>query len=874
MAAMDSDVESLPRGAFRCCLCHITTANRPSLDAHLGGRKHRHLVQLRAARKAQGLRSVFVSGFPRNVDSTQLSEYFQTFGPVASVVMDKDKGVFAIVEMADVGAQEAVLSQPQHSLGGHRLRVRPREQKEFQSPASKSPKGAALDSLQLAAALAEAPDVGAQMVKLVGLRELSEAERQLRSLVVALMQEVFTEFFPGCVVHPFGSSINSFDVHGCDLDLFLDLGDLEEPQPAPKAPESPSLDSALASPLDPQACTPASPPDSQPPASPQNSEALDFEIPSSSLAPHTPDSALASETLASPHSLPPASPLQEDRGEGDLGKALELAEAPKGGETEQGAMLELVGSILRGCVPGVYRVQTVPSARRPVVKFCHRPSGLHGDISLSNRLALHNSRFLSLCSELDERVRPLVYTLRCWAQGRGLAGSGPLLNNYALTLLVIYFLQTRDPPVLPTVSQLTQKTGEGEQVEVDGWDCSFPRDASRLEPSTNQEPLSSLLAQFFSSVSCWDLRGSLLSLREGRALPVAGGLPSNLWEGLRLGPMNLQDPFDLSHNVAANVTSRVAGRLQNCCRAAANYCRSLQYQQRSSRGRDWGLLPLLQPSSPSSLLSATPIPLSPAPFTQLTAALVQVFREALGCQIEQGTKRLRSEGGRNGDSPQGGSSKRLKLDGQKTSCEEGEEEQQGCTGDHGEDGEEEMVIEIGETVEDWAMQSPGQPGEPPLMAGKHRATGGKEQEQSGHAALAEQGPRGPEAAREGSQGETVKGASLSSVSWRCALWHRVWQGRRRARRRLQQRTKEGGRGGAGAGVEWLATEARVTQELRGPSGAEQRPESEPLLTFVASASQADQTLTVTPLQDSQGLFPDLHHFLQVFLPQALRNLLK
>ncbi|KAM5225579.1 speckle targeted PIP5K1A-regulated poly(A) polymerase isoform 2-T2 [Hipposideros larvatus] len=788
--------------------------------------------------------------------------------------MDKDKGVFAIVEMADVGAQEAVLSQPQHSLGGHRLRVRPREQKEFQSPASKSPKGAALDSLQLAAALAEAPDVGAQMVKLVGLRELSEAERQLRSLVVALMQEVFTEFFPGCVVHPFGSSINSFDVHGCDLDLFLDLGDLEEPQPAPKAPESPSLDSALASPLDPQACTPASPPDSQPPASPQNSEALDFEIPSSSLAPHTPDSALASETLASPHSLPPASPLQEDRGEGDLGKALELAEAPKGGETEQGAMLELVGSILRGCVPGVYRVQTVPSARRPVVKFCHRPSGLHGDISLSNRLALHNSRFLSLCSELDERVRPLVYTLRCWAQGRGLAGSGPLLNNYALTLLVIYFLQTRDPPVLPTVSQLTQKTGEGEQVEVDGWDCSFPRDASRLEPSTNQEPLSSLLAQFFSSVSCWDLRGSLLSLREGRALPVAGGLPSNLWEGLRLGPMNLQDPFDLSHNVAANVTSRVAGRLQNCCRAAANYCRSLQYQQRSSRGRDWGLLPLLQPSSPSSLLSATPIPLSPAPFTQLTAALVQVFREALGCQIEQGTKRLRSEGGRNGDSPQGGSSKRLKLDGQKTSCEEGEEEQQGCTGDHGEDGEEEMVIEIGETVEDWAMQSPGQPGEPPLMAGKHRATGGKEQEQSGHAALAEQGPRGPEAAREGSQGETVKGASLSSVSWRCALWHRVWQGRRRARRRLQQRTKEGGRGGAGAGVEWLATEARVTQELRGPSGAEQRPESEPLLTFVASASQADQTLTVTPLQDSQGLFPDLHHFLQVFLPQALRNLLK
>ncbi|XP_059566403.1 speckle targeted PIP5K1A-regulated poly(A) polymerase isoform X2 [Myotis daubentonii] len=834
MAAVGSDVESLPRGAFRCRLCHVTTANRPSLDAHLGGRKHRHLVELRAARKAQGLRSVFVSGFPRDVDSTQLSEYFQAFGPVASVVMDKDKGVFAIVEMGDVGSREAVLSQPQHSLGGQRLRVRPREQKEFQKPASKSPKGAAPDSHQLATALAEAPDVGAQMAKLVGLRELSQAERQLRSLVVALIQEVFTEFFPGCVVHPFGSSINSFDVHDCDLDLFLDLGDLEEPPPVPKAPESPSLDSALASPLDPQAlaCTPASSSDSQPPASPQDSEALDFEIPSSSVAPQTPDSALASETLASPQSLPPASPLQEDRGEGELGKALELAEAPKGEKTEQGAMLELVGSILRGCVPGVYRVQTVPSARRPVVKFCHRPSGLHGDVSLSNRLALHNSRFLSLCSELDERVRPLVYTLRCWAQGRGLTGSGPLLNNYALTLLVIYFLQTRDPPVLPTVSQLTQKAG-------------------------------SLLAQFFSCVSCWDLRGSLLSLREGQALPVAGGLPSNRWEGLRLGPMNLQDPFDLSHNVAANVTSRVAGRLQNCCRAAASYCRSLQYQHRSSRGRDWGLLPLLQPSSPSALLSATPIPFPPAPFTQLTAALAQVLREALGCQLEQGTKRLRPEGGGTGDPPREGSRKRLKIDRQKNSPEDGEQEPQGCAGAPSGEGLEEMVTEVGEATQDWALQSPGQPAAPPLPTAKLLAPG---EEQPGHA--------GPQAAEEGAQVETKKGASLSPVSWRCALWHRVWQGRRRARRCLQQQATAGTAGGAGTGVAWLATEARVTQELRALGSAEQRPEAEPLLTFVVSASQADQALTVTPLQDSQGLFPDLHHFLQVFLPQALRSLLK
>ncbi|XP_051049865.1 speckle targeted PIP5K1A-regulated poly(A) polymerase isoform X2 [Phodopus roborovskii] len=858
MEAEDSDVVSLPRGRFRCCLCDITTANRPSLDAHLKGRKHRDLVQLRATRKAQGLRSVFVSGFPRDVGSAQLSEYFQTFGPVANVVMDKDKGVFAIVEMGDISAREAVLSQPKHRLGEHGLRVRPREQKEFQSPATKTPKGVDSNSHQLAQALAESPDVEAQMVKLVELRELSEAERQLRNLVVALMQEVFTEFFPGCVVHPFGSSINSFDVHGCDLDLFLDLDDMEETQ----APEAPSVDSALAFSPDPQlACTPASPLDSPSPTSLHDSEALDLET-ASSVAPQTPDSALGSDTVTSPQSLPPVSPLQEDGGDGKLGKALQLADASKDEKEEAAAVLGLVGSILRGCVPGVYRVQTVPSARRPVVKFCHRPSGLHGDISLSNRLALYNSRFLNLCSEMDGRVRPLVYTIRCWAQHNGLSGGGPLLNNYALTLLVVYFLQTRDPPVLPPVAQLSQRSGEGEQVEVDGWDCSFPKDASRLESSTNVEPLSSLLAQFFSCVSCWDLSGSLLSLREGRALLVAGGLPSDLWEGLRLGPMNLQDPFDLSHNVAANVTSRVARRLQNCCGAAASYCRSLQYQQRSSRGRDWGLLPLLQPSSPSSLLSAKLIPLPPAPFPQIIMALVRVLKEALGCHIEQGTKRPRSEGARTKDPSLGGTNKRQRLDGQEKSCEEGNEGSQECAGDHSESGAEAMAVESQETPQDGALLSSGPPGELPLMTSKSLDK------------LAEQKPMEPEVAREGCQGETGNETShLSSVSWRCALWHQVWQGRRRARRRLQQQTKEEGRGPAPA-AEWLAMEARVTQELKGPGSEQQRLQGEPLLTFVASVSQADQALTVVPVQDSQGLFPGLHHFLQIFLPQALKNLLQ
>ncbi|XP_040399378.1 speckle targeted PIP5K1A-regulated poly(A) polymerase isoform X4 [Cygnus olor] len=759
----DPDVEPLPRGGFRCRLCQVAAANRPSLAEHLRGKKHQRLRSLRAERRAQEQRSLFVSGFARGTAAEELAAYFGAFGEVAAVVMDKEKGAYAIVELREAASRERALAQPQHALAGRSLRVRPREQKDFARPSpGRGARREALGAGQLEQALCQAADVDAQMEQLVGLLELSEGERRLRHLLVTLFQEVFSEFFPGCAVLPFGSSVNGFDAHGCDLDLLLDLEPTKSLQTSARgAPGA-----------------------------------------GSSGDPGAEESILSDIDLAS------ASPPE---------------------------VLELVAAVLRRCVPGVRRVRAVPTARRPVVKFSHKQSGLAGDISIDNRLALHNTQFLRLCGEADKRVRPLVYAVRLWAKQQGLAGNpaggGPLLTNYALTLLVLFFLQTRSPLVLPTVARLRELAGDEDRVVVAGWDCSFPRDAALLEPSANSESPSSLLAEFFRVFGDFDFSGQVVSLREGRALPLP-----EAGEPFKLGSLNLQDPFELSHNVAANVNEKTASRLGRCCRAAAKYCRSLQYCRKSTKGRGWGLARLFQPGAvepgagAGSFLISIPVAATRPPeqlceepgscgFKEICAAIAFVLRDILQCGCAPG-KPQKQVGG---------------------------------------SGAEQSLPEdpaLGEEPPGDAAGLEEEPLQPPV--------GSKRPQPDGTDSAALPGAKRPRVNGPEEEEEVA-------ASWSCAVWHRVWTGRRRLRRQLLHGASPEEPDGDPLELEQKVSEAIVQHE-----GAARPPE--PLLRFEASARLVGGTqreprvlLRLAPSPAPGPLFRDFFHFLQAFLPSALRR---
>merc|ERR1712232_750872 len=93
------------------------------------------------------------------------------------------------------------------------------------------------------------------------------------------------------------------------------------------------------------------------------------------------------------------------------------------------------------------------------------------DISVNNVAALENSRFVSTLAQLDSRVQCLGRLIKHWASRRRINNrSEGTLSTYTLILQMFFFLQTREPPLLPLVTDLlldglvaeTQATSSGE----------------------------------------------------------------------------------------------------------------------------------------------------------------------------------------------------------------------------------------------------------------------------------------------------------------------------------------------------------------------------------------------------------------------------
>uniref|UniRef100_A0A8C5BKX5 CCHC-type domain-containing protein n=1 Tax=Gadus morhua TaxID=8049 RepID=A0A8C5BKX5_GADMO len=175
---------------------------------------------------------------------------------------------------------------------------------------------------------------------------------------------------------------------------------------------------------------------------------------------------------------------------------------------------------------GLKNILPITTAKVPIVKFEHRQSLLEGDISLYN-------------------------TLRC---DIGDASRGSL-SSYAYILMVLYFLQQRQPPVIPVLQEIFDGSNVPECM-VDGWNAFFFNDIEDLrrrlpELQQNKESVGELwlgLLRFYTEE--FDFKEHVISIRQRKRLTTF----EKQWTSKCIA---IEDPFDLNHNLGAGVSRKM-----------------------------------------------------------------------------------------------------------------------------------------------------------------------------------------------------------------------------------------------------------------------------------------------------------------------------
>uniref|UniRef100_A0A1A8DNP5 RNA uridylyltransferase n=1 Tax=Nothobranchius kadleci TaxID=1051664 RepID=A0A1A8DNP5_NOTKA len=205
---------------------------------------------------------------------------------------------------------------------------------------------------------------------------------------------------------------------------------------------------------------------------------------------------------------------------------------------------------------GLRNILPITTAKVPIVKFEHRQSGLEGDISLYNTLAQHNTRMLATYAALDPRVQFLGYTMKVFAKrcdiGDASRGS---LSSYAYILMVLYFLQQRQPSVVPVLQEIFEGKTVPQRM-VDGWNAFFFDNLDELrqrltDRQPNTESVGELwlgLLRFYTEE--FDFKEHVISIRQRKRLTTF----EKQWTSKCIA---IEDPFDLNHNLGAGVSRKM-----------------------------------------------------------------------------------------------------------------------------------------------------------------------------------------------------------------------------------------------------------------------------------------------------------------------------
>ncbi|KAF9198547.1 hypothetical protein BGZ49_000619 [Haplosporangium sp. Z 27] len=141
------------------------------------------------------------------------------------------------------------------------------------------------------------------------------------------------------------------------------------------------------------------------------------------------------------------------------------------------------------------------------VTFIDPKSGTTCHIALDDPLQIYRSKLIRTYTMIEPRFGPVLIALKHLATQRRLMSSSEYenksrsmpLGGYALALMLITFLQTENPPLVPKLQQ-TPLPGDRvvKEVFVNGIDCSFDRDWEYYQGfgARNTKSAAELLVEF------------------------------------------------------------------------------------------------------------------------------------------------------------------------------------------------------------------------------------------------------------------------------------------------------------------------------------------------------------------------------------------
>ncbi len=174
------------------------------------------------------------------------------------------------------------------------------------------------------------------------------------------------------------------------------------------------------------------------------------------------------------------------------------------------------------------RTFIIEHARIPVLQM--NMYGIQIDVSVNNISGVENSLLVRTWCRMDPRFVPLARTIKHWATMRNINDrSRGTLSTYTILLQLMFFLQTRSPPIVPKFAEFAKPHILSQPFdELAGNLRETPFDTSVVNwthtGSLNHEELHTLFYEFFELWGNEELTNGVDVTNDVMSFPVTGVL--------------------------------------------------------------------------------------------------------------------------------------------------------------------------------------------------------------------------------------------------------------------------------------------------------------------------------------------------------------